>query len=268
MNEGGPPRSAPAVRAEYADAEAAALYDLQYDGYDEDLSLYEQSARRGELPSLELCVGSGRVALHLARSALHVVGIDSSRAMLARCEAKLDRQTARYVRLVEGDIRGFDLQGEKFDLIYCALNSFELLPATRDQLAALGRVSMHLAPGGVFVAQLRSPVHADWSGDPSPLAYEWSRVDPESGETVHKMSSRRASRAEQTEHHTMMFDRVGSDGVVRRRTLAVTLRMTALPEMAVLLERSGLRLAQVYGGADLSPYDDESDSMVIVAEHA
>ena len=46
----------------YADDEAAALYDLAYGDYDEDLSLYEEFARRGETPALELGAGSGRVA--------------------------------------------------------------------------------------------------------------------------------------------------------------------------------------------------------------
>ena len=72
---------------EYADDDAAALYDLQYDDWDEDLALYEQFAQRGDTPSLELCVGTGRVALHLARAGRRVVGIDASPQMLARLRA-------------------------------------------------------------------------------------------------------------------------------------------------------------------------------------
>jgi len=81
------------ARDEYADDELAALYDLEHDSVDGDLDLYTQFARRGEPPSLELGVGSGRVALHLARQGLPVVGIDSSLRMLARLEAKLDPET-------------------------------------------------------------------------------------------------------------------------------------------------------------------------------
>src|ERR1700674_2073135 len=49
---------------EYADDEAAALYDLQYTGWTDDLPFYGALAQRGELPSLELMAGTGRVALH------------------------------------------------------------------------------------------------------------------------------------------------------------------------------------------------------------
>ena len=141
---------------EYADEELAALYDLQYAGWTDDLPLYESFAQRGELPSLELMVGTGRVALHLARNGHRVVGIDNSLSMLARLEAQLDRETAQRIRLVEADVRDFDLGGEKFDLIYCALCSLELLHAPADQAATLRCVAKHLAPGGVFVAELRS----------------------------------------------------------------------------------------------------------------
>ena len=39
-------------------------------------------------------------------------------------------------------------------------------------------------------------------------------------------------------------------------------------EMALLLEQAGLRLAQVYGDYDLSPFEEDSDSMIAVAERA
>jgi len=250
----------------YSDDELAAIYDLAYQSYDEDLPLYEEFARRGESPSLELGVGTGRVALHLARKGFAVVGLDSSMRMLARLEAALDAETAKRLRLVEGDMRDFDLGGEKFDLAFCALDTFEHLLTNQDQLAALRRVAKHLAPGGVFVTEMRSLTAVDWSSEPSPLRLEWVRPDPATGEQVAKLSSVVSSRARQLTTSTLIFDRSGADGAVRRRTFDVTLRATGRYEMEMLLERAGLRLAAVYGGTDLSPFDDDSDTMVIVAK--
>ncbi len=250
----------------YADDELAALYDLVYQSYDEDLPLYEEFARRGESPSLELGVGTGRVAAHLAREGFPVVGLDSSLRMLARLEAALDAEAAQRLRLVEGDMRDFDLGGETFDLIYCALDTFEHLLTTEDQLACLRRVAKHLSKGGVFVAELRSLTAVDWSEEPSPLRLEWVRPDPATGQPVTKLSSVTSSRARQLTMFTLMFDRTDAEGVVHRRTFDVTLRATGRYELELLLGRAGLRLAAVYGGADLSPFDDDSDTMVIVAE--
>ena len=250
----------------YDDDEAAALYDLVYETYDEDLSLYEEFARRGETPALELGAGTGRVALHLARAGLEVVALDSSSRMLARLEAALDAGTRPRVRTVEADMRAFDLGGETFDLVYCALDTFEHLLTPDDQLATLRCVARHLSKGGVFVAELRSLTAVDWSDEPTPLRLEWVRPDPAGGGTVAKLSSVEVSRARQLTTSTLIFDRTAADGVVRRRTLEVTLRVTGRFEMELLLGRAGLEPAALYGGTDLSPFTDASDTMVIVAK--
>src|SRR4029079_18097863 len=136
---------------EYCDDEVAALCDLHYDDWEYDLALYEGFARRSEMAALELMAGSGRVALHLARSGHRVVAVDNAPHMLARLSSKLDDVTRGRVRIVEADVREFELD-ERFDLIYIALCSFELMHSGVDQVEVLERVARHLAPGGVFVA--------------------------------------------------------------------------------------------------------------------
>lgn len=252
---------------EYGDDEVAALYDLQYDDWDDDLALYEGFARRSETAALELMAGSGRVALHLARSGCDVVAVDNAPHMLARLVAKLDDVTARRVRMVEADVREIDL-GERFDLVFIALCSFELMHSAVDQLAVLDRVARHLAPGGVFVAELRSLTAIDWGQEPSALRLEWHRTDPATGEYITKLHSATSSRSRQTTLDTIVFDRLRRDGAVHRRVLEVALRAFGRYEIELLLARAGLRLAHVYGAPDLSPYDDASDSMIIVAEAA
>jgi SAM-dependent methyltransferase len=252
---------------EYADDEVAALYDLQYSGWTDDLPFYEALARRGELPSLELMAGTGRVALHLARSGHRVVAIDNAPAMLARFEAQLDGDTATRVRLVQADARNFDL-GEQFDLIYVALCSLELLHAPADQLATLHSVAKHLARGGAFACEIRSLTAIDWSQEPSALRHEWTRTDPVTGERITKLHSATSSPARQTTLDTLIFDRLTHDGAVRRRVLEVALRAYGRYEFELLLESAGLRITHVYGAADLSPFDDTSDTLFVIAELA
>ena len=252
---------------EYADDEAAALYDLQYDGYDDDLGLYEGFAHRSNTAALELMAGSGRVALHLARNGCDVVCVDSSPGMLSRLRSKPDAAAQNRLRILEADARDFDL-GETFDLIYIALCSFEIFHAAADQLAVLENIAKHLAPGGVFVAELRSLTAIDWSQEPSALRLEWHRTDPATGEYITKLHSATSSRARQMTLDTIVFDRLRKDGSVRRRVMEVALRAFGRYEFELMLERAGLRLKDIYGDAGLSPYDDSSDSMIIVAEAA
>lgn len=254
--------------APYADAEIAALYDLSWFDYDDDVNMYAQFAMRGDGRALELMAGSGRVALRLAREGVRVTCLDSAPAMLARLRDRLDDATRDRVRILEADVRDFDL-GEAYDFIFCALISFEHLLTDGDALAALRCAGRHLAPGGVFVLELRTLASVDWSGETVPLRIEWTRADPETSDTVMKMSSVSASQSTQTTTTTLIHDRTPADGgTVRRRSFDATLRVWGRFEFEALLERAGLRLAQVYGDYDLSPLADGSDRMIVVAEPA
>jgi len=250
----------------YGDAANAELYDLAWGDQSGDLQMYEQFARRGDLPSLELGVGTGRVALHLARQGLHVVGIDAAAAMLARLEASLDHDAAQRLRLIEADMREFDLAPQKFDLIYCAGNSFQHLLTTDDQLATLRCVALHLATGGIYIMQLRALRAIDWGVEHTPLYLRWTRPMPDNSDRLMRFDSTTTAAAAQTATTTHFFDRVSLNGSVSRRIIEYTLRYTGLSELRTLHDAAGLRVTHVYGDADLSPYADDSDTMIVVAE--
>lgn len=254
----------------YADDDLAALYDLVYDGETDDVGLYDQFARRSAGPILELCAGSGRVTIPLARAGHTIVALDASAPMLDRLRSRLDESTAPRVRLIEADMRAFDLRPRvgfdtTFGLVFCAFGSFEQLLTTEDQLACLRAVATHLAPDGVFVAELRSLTAIDWDAEPH-LLHEWTRPDPDTGGQISKLRSVAVARDRQLTIDTVIFDRVDSEGAVHRRILEVPMRAIGRFEVEHLLDRAGLRLAAVYGDTTLSPYTNESDSMIIVAE--
>lgn len=246
----------------YADDELAALYDLVYAGYDDDIDVYEQFARRGTGPLLELCAGSGRVTLPLIERGIEVVALDSSAPMLARLRSGVAGDAGR-LREVEGDMRSFDL-GEQFHLVFCAFGSFEQLLTSEDQAACLRSVARHMTPDGRFVAELRSLTAIDWDPEPG-LLYEWTKPEPATGELITKLRSQAASGARQVTVDTVIFDRTAGDGTVRRRQIEVAMRAIGRYEIELLLDAAGLRLTDVYGDTDLSPYTDASDRMIIVA---
>ncbi|MBF6600838.1 MAG: class I SAM-dependent methyltransferase [Dehalococcoidia bacterium] len=249
----------------YESDDLAELYDFVWGEPDDDARLYEQFARRGETPSLELGVGSGRIALSLARAKLDVVGLDASRPMLRRLEAALDASLRRRLRLVEADMRDFSL-GERFDLVYCAANTFQHLLTTDDQIACLRCVAAHLAPGGLYVMQLRAPRAIDWGIERTPLELRWTRALPDGHDLLQRFDSTVVSAARQTATTTHLFDRVSADGGVSRRIVAYTLRYAPLSELTLLIEGAGMRVTAVYGDAQLSPYSDESDTIIVVSE--
>ena len=241
------------------------LFDLDYGDFADDLPFYENLARRCEGATLELGVGSGRVAIPLARAGFEVWGIDTAEAMLARARCKAGPQLEGRLRLLPADMRAFELP-RRFDLIFAGLGTFHHLLTPDDQAACLRCVRRHLAPGGLFVCDLRPLLHYDWEvGDSVPLLHDWTRVLPSTGETVMKLRSVRVDRARQVKHETHVYDRLSADGTLRRLVATVDLRFTTRYEMEGLLRDAGLEPEQSYGDFDLSPYDEASEYLITVA---
>jgi SAM-dependent methyltransferase len=262
-------KGAAGIDSVYGDDELASLYDLEYGEYGADLLLYEQFAARGDGTALELCAGTGRVALHLARSGHRVTAIDQTPAMLSRLRSRADDEKLADLRIEQGDMRSFDL-GARFGLVFIALNSFEHNLTAADASATLASVARHLAPDGAFVLQLHTLASVDWAQHEfGTQQLAWDRVDPETGDVVSKLTATRADATTQVVTHRMIFDRYqASGGPLRRRAYDLWLRIYGLPEFEALLSGAGLRLTQAYGDADLSPLTSASDRMVLVATHA
>ena len=111
----------------YGDDELAALYDLVYADYDDDLPMYEQFARRGEI-----AVAGARCRQRTRRAAPRASRTSTSSRSTRRrpcsrgCERALDGETVPRVRCVEADMRTSTWRA--FDLIYCAAGHVRASP--------------------------------------------------------------------------------------------------------------------------------------------
>ncbi len=103
--------------------------------------------------ALEFAVGTGRVALPLARRGVPVAGIDVSPAMVGRLREKADADT---VPVVVGDMATARVPGE-FGLVYCVYNAISNLLTQAEQVDCFRNAARHLVPGGRFVVELWVP---------------------------------------------------------------------------------------------------------------
>lgn len=242
----------------------APFYDLVTAGDDADVALYAAFARRMDAPVLDLGTGSGRVAVPLAAEGHDVTGVDTSAVMLARARARADAAGVR-LRLEHADLCGYRLD-ERFGLIVCAADSFLHLTEPARQIAALRLAGSHLAPGGRLVLDLPAPGAegwTDWAPGIRPLDLVWSGTGP-GGRPLQYFSTFTIDPATQTRRVTHIFDEIGDDGAVYRRTAAFALRFIFPGELPLLAGAAGLRVEAVYGGYDLEPFDAGSQRMVVV----
>ena len=106
---------------------------------------------------LELGVGTGRIALPLARrlsGRQHITGIDESEAMLAVWRSKLatDSDAAARSIVVRGDMAA-PLPADTCSVVFCTFNTFFNLPSHEAQRMCLRNATAVLAPGGAIVLE-------------------------------------------------------------------------------------------------------------------
>jgi SAM-dependent methyltransferase len=107
----------------------------------------------GHGAALELGIGTGRIALPLARRGIRVHGIDLSEAMVARLRAK---PGGRQIGVTIGDFATTTVEG-RFTVAYLVFNTIMNLTTQDGQIACFQNVAAHLEPGGCFVIEVMVP---------------------------------------------------------------------------------------------------------------
>jgi SAM-dependent methyltransferase len=103
--------------------------------------------------ALELGIGTGRIALPLARRGVAVHGIDLSRAMVARLRVKPGGEA---IGVTIGDFATARADGT-FTVAYLVFNTIMNLTTQAAQVACFRNVAAHLEPGGRFVIECMIP---------------------------------------------------------------------------------------------------------------
>ncbi len=259
-----------AAEIEAAMARIAPFYELDMGALADDLPLYREYARTAGPAVLEVGVGTGRVAAHLAAAGCRVVGIDASPAMLAQARERF-ADPAAGVTVVHADIRRPAphpaLAAGAFDLVIVPLAGLCHLLTRGDQLDALRNVARLLRPGGWFVADLPAFVPGDWSPELATPRLQWTRTDPRSGHTVMKFAASDPAPAIQIQWITYLYDETRSDGVVHRTLARFPLRHIFRFELEGLLETAGLRPERCFASYDLDdlPPHDAGERLIAVA---
>ncbi len=136
------------VAARY-DESAAEMFDAE--AVDPAVEFLAELAGGGR--ALEFGIGTGRIALPLAKRGVPVHGIDMSEAMVARLRAKPGGED---IGVTIGDFATTTADGS-FSLAYLVFNTIMNLTTQAAQVACFGNAAAHLEPGGCFVIEVMVP---------------------------------------------------------------------------------------------------------------
>ena len=224
-----------------------ALYDAIAEIYDpwsasvvEDIAFYVDEAKRHGGPVVELAVGSGRIAVPIARAGIAVIGVDLSPGMLSVARAFAEEHgVSDHVDLRVGDLREPPVD-ETVPLVICPFRSLLHLPDETEKLRALRAAHRILAPGGHLVFDVFAPssddiaeTHGLWLEREQDI---FERADWDEDSRTVRLSVRSGDSAAAMELHWL-------SAIEWRR----------------LIDEAGFDVEALYGWFDRRPYQGDED---------
>jgi SAM-dependent methyltransferase len=203
-------------------------------------------ALAGSGRALELGVGTGRIALPLARRGVPVHGIDMSEAMVARLRSKPGGDA---IGVTVGDFATTRVDGS-FSLAYLVYNSISNLTTQAAQVACFRNVAAHLEPGGCFVIEVGVPGLQRLAPGETFLAFRVT--DDRWGFDEYDVANQGM-----ISHHLSIVD-----GRVER--LSVPFRYTWPAELDLMAQLAGMGLRERWTGWRREPFTSESRAHVSV----
>lgn len=202
---------------------------------------------------LDAGCGLGRISLELALLGLKVTGVDIIQAELdAAAESALDEGVE--LELIKADLRTFS-SDKKFD---CAVNlytSFGYCDTIDEDMMILKNIADSLRPGGTFILECSSRESA--------IKYftkgeEFDRAGWHVKTEFSVEGAREGLRSRW----------ILSDDSGKKVDHVFIQRLYSAPDLCRRMLDCGFSSARAYGDFDLSPYDENLRTMIIVAKKA
>jgi SAM-dependent methyltransferase len=220
----------------------ARIYDPWSVSVTEDVELYVEEALASGGPVVELAVGTGRIAVPIAKAGIGVIGVDQSPRMLAIAREYAEREgVAGRLDLRVGDLRDPPVD-ERVPLVTIPFRSLLHMADDADRLRALTAAARVLEPGGRLVFDVFAPSQEDveetdgiWL-EREPGIFERADWDPRNRTLV--LSVRGGEEAATMELHWL-----------------------SPAEWNALLEDAGFDVEALYGWFDRRPWDGGEDQV-------
>ena len=238
------------------------IYDANiYDGLNtflSDLQFYKKwLPKNKDAKILELCCGTGRLTIPIAKEGYNICGVDYTSSMLEQAKAKAN-QVGVGIDFIEADIRVLDLQGQ-FDLIFIPFNSIHHLYGNEDLFKALECVKKHLKDGGLFLLDCFNPniQYIVENEKEQAIIAEYTTDDGRNvliKETMHYESATQINRIEWHYFINGKFHSIQN----------LDMRLFFPQELDSYLKQTGFNIIHKYGGIEGEMFSDESEKQIYV----
>jgi SAM-dependent methyltransferase len=220
----------------------AGIYDPWSASVREDVEFYVEEALGSGGPVVELAVGTGRIAVPIAKAGLEVIGVDQSPEMLAVARGYAEREgVENLVDLRVGDLREPPV-AERVPLVTIPFRSLLHMPDDEERGRALRAAATLLEPGGRLVFDVFAPSNEDieetdglWL-EREPGIFERADWDPR--------------------ERTLVLSVRG-----REHAASLQLQWLSAPEWNALIEDAGFEVEALHGWFDRRPWEGGEDQI-------
>ena len=257
-----PRNGALSSEAHYQDGQ---YYDQAYRRRRHDVRFYTDLAVESGGPVLELGVGTGRVALAIAKAGIELVGVEPMKPMLDRARERLERlprATKDRVELREGKLERLRLR-RKFPLVIAPFNVWMHLYTREEIERGFATVRHHLERGGQFAFDVLLPDPASLARDPS-KRYRGGQV-PHPRDAVRYRYSEYFSYDPVAQIETVLMDFEHPDSDRLSFCTPLSQRQFFPAELEALLHYNGFTVESHTGDFDGKPITAATESQVIIA---
>ncbi|MFT3921974.1 MAG: class I SAM-dependent methyltransferase [Myxococcales bacterium] len=240
-------------------------YDHTYKRRRNDVRFYVDLVKERPGAVLELGVGTGRVALALARAGVETVGIEPVPAMLQHARIKREALPAAAQSCLElraGDARTLRLK-RRFPWVIAPFNVFMHLYTRRELEQAFASVRAHLAPRGRFVFDVLMPDLHAMVRRPGKLYKGPALTEPNTGRRYEYFEAFEYQHERQVQLVSMVFQNLSELGDLK--IVPLSQRQFFPQELEALLHYNGFTVEHVWGDFSRAPLCAESESQIVVA---
>jgi ubiquinone/menaquinone biosynthesis C-methylase UbiE len=214
---------------------------------------------------IELGVGTGRIAIDIARKGKKIIGIDCSSIMLEQCAVKIKQNGLEdKILLVNSDISSFKLEN-KANLIIFPFRSIGHLLNYDERRKALENIYSQLLPGGRFIFDhyIFDRSWAESKDGVQRLMYSGKYLD---GHSLFIWDTYRYDFDKQFMQCYITVEKTDKgDSVVVRKHYPLSFSWIYPEQMRALLEEVGFRIISLYGDFSYEPFNEHSSNQIWVA---
>ncbi|MDR2083845.1 MAG: class I SAM-dependent methyltransferase [Bacteroidales bacterium] len=238
------------------------IYDASiYDGLNTflfDLQFYKKwLPKNKDAKILELCCGTGRLTLPIAKDGYNICGVDYTSSMLEQAKIKAS-EAGLEINFIEADIRTLNLQ-KKFDLIFIPFNSIHHLYNNDDLFKTLNVVKNHLKDDGLFLLDCFNPNirYIVESEKEQKVIAEYTTNDGRKVLIKQTMRYENSTQINRIEWHYFINGEFHS-------IQNLDMRMFFPQELDSYLEWNGFNIIHKFGGFEKEAFSDNSEKQIYV----